>query len=193
MANVVTNIVKIFANDEAIDKINERFEVAGGYSDMTKFAKAFYDNPEIIVEKDGSEAITNQWSLDNMGSKWVYVENDIDMDRWNISSASYYPHEFLMRLFELVNEIDPEAYVVNRYSDESYNPVGVVVYKKDSEGFFSWYEAEKTMENPTDDMDWGDEGYQDKQEEFNYAIEDFQDEKEEYCVRMIDEGDGREF
>ena len=191
MANTVTNIVKIFANDEAIDKINERFDVAGGYSDMVAMAKAFYDEPEIIEGERGGLSIN--WSLDNMGAKWVYIENDIDMDRWNISSANYYPHEFLMRLFELVAEMDPEAYIVNKYNDESYNPCGVVVYKKDSEGFFSWYDYEETMTNPTDDMDWSDESYQDKQEEFIYALEDFHDKYEEYCIRMIDEGDGREF
>jgi hypothetical protein len=73
MANTVTNFVQIFANDEAIDKINERFEVAGGYSDMVKFAKAFYDEPEIIEGKDGEEGgLAVSWSLDNMGAKWVY-------------------------------------------------------------------------------------------------------------------------
>jgi hypothetical protein len=193
MANTVTNIVKIFANDEAINKINERFHVAGGYGEMVKLAKAFYDNPETVAGRDGEENILIEWSLDNMGSKWVYVENDIDIDSWNISSANHYPHEFLMRLFELVVEVDPDAYIVNKYNDETYNPVGVVVYKKDSEGFNMWYESEQEMENPTDDMDWGDEGYQDKQEDFIYEVEDFQTEKEEYCIRMIDEGDGLEF
>ena len=194
MANTVTNIVKIFANDEAIDKINERFEVAGGYSDMVKFAKAFYDEPEIIEGKDGEEGgVSVSWSLDNMGAKWVYIENDIDMDRWNIASANYYPHDFLKHLFNLVNEIDPDAYIVNKYTDETYDPTGVVVYKKDSDGEPMWYEVEEVFEDPTNDMDWDDEGYDEAREDFIYSVENFHDEQEEHCLKMIDEGDGRTF
>jgi hypothetical protein len=193
MANTVTNIVQIYANDEAIDKINERFEVAGGYGDMVSFAKAFYDEPEIIIDRNGEEGVSFNWSLDNMGAKWVYIENDIDMDRWNISSANYYPHEFLKRLFELVVAIDPEAYIVNKYNDETYDPTGVVVYKKDSEGNFSWYEYEESKEDPTNDMDWEDDAYEDERENFIYEIEEFHEEYEGYCIRMIDEGDGNEF
>ena len=74
MANTVTNIVTIFANDEAIDKINERFEVAGGYSDMVKFAKAFYDEPEIIEGKDGEERPIMAPKL-----RWVYRIGGIGM------------------------------------------------------------------------------------------------------------------
>jgi hypothetical protein len=193
MANTVTNIVQIYANDEAIDKINERFEVAGGYSDMVSFAKAFYDEPETVIDKDGKEGVLINWSLDNMGAKWVYIENDIDMDRWNIASANYYPHEFLMRLFELVVEVDPDAYIVNKYNDETYDPTGVVVYKKDPEGFFAWYNYEESKEDPTNDMDWEDDAYEDERENFIYEIEEFHEEYEGYCIRMIDEGDGNQF
>jgi hypothetical protein len=194
MANTVTNIVQIFANDEAIDKINERFEVAGGYSDMVKFAKAFYDEPEIIEGKDGEKGgLSIKWSLDFMGAKWVYIENDIDMDRWNIASANYYPHDFLKHLFDLVNEVDPEAYIVNKFQDESYYPVGVVVYKKDYYGDPMWYSVEENMDDPTNDMDWDDEGYDDAREEFTYSVENFHDEQVEHCIKMIENGDGRTF
>jgi hypothetical protein len=92
-----------------------------------------------------------------------------------------------------VNEIDSDAYIVNKYQDETYDPTGVVVYKKDSDGEPMWYEVEQEFEDPTNDMDWGDDGYDEAREDFIYSIENFHDEQEEYCIKMIDEGDGRTF
>jgi hypothetical protein len=189
MANNVTNIIKIIATEEAMKAIDDRFELAGGYGDMEKFVKAFYENPELTE----SGSVLNNWSLDHVGSKWAYVENCIDEGEWNIQSASYPPHEFLQRLYELVTEIDPEGYIENRYNDETYAPVGVLVFKKDDVGP-KWAEIEDyDMENPTDDMDWDDEGYDDAQMAFMDEIYDFQEKSIEDCHNTINLGEGEKF
>ena len=190
MANTVTNIIKIVANNAAIDAVDERFINAGGYSETGKFVKAFYDNPEL---SENGEGVMFSWSLDHVGSKWIYVENEIDNGEWNIASASYYPHEFLQRLFELVTVIDPEGYIENRYNDETYEPTGVVVFKKDSNGVPRWFEIEEQLENPTDDMDWEDENYDEAQSQFMDSIYDFQEESVAEAIETIASGSGNEF
>jgi hypothetical protein len=190
MANNVTNIIRIIASDEVVDSIDNRFDSAGWYGETTKFVKAFYDNPELTE----SGAVLNNWSLDHVGSKWIYVENCVDAGEWNIQSANYPPHEFLQRLFELVTEIDPNGYIENRYQDETYSPVGAQVFKKDSEGQPRWYEVEDhDFENPTDDMDWDDEGYEEAQMEFTDSVYEFHEDSILECHNIIDSGEGKEF
>ncbi len=189
MANNVTNIIKIVANEEATRAIDNRFESAGGYSDVAMFVKAFYDNPE-ISENGG---VMNSWSLDNVGSKWIYVENNIDSGEWNIQSANYPPQEFLQRLYELVTEIDPEGYIENRYNDEGYSPVGAMVFKKDEQGP-KWVEIEDhDWDNPADDMEWDDEGYDEAQMNFMDDIYDFQEKSIQRCHSIIEKGEGEPF
>lgn len=190
MANNVTNIVKVMANDEAVDSIDNRFESAGGYGETTEFVKAFYESPELTE----SGAVLNNWSLDHVGAKWIYVENCIDAGEWNIQSANYPPHEFFERLFKLASDIDPNAYIEVRFNDENYSPVGAMLFKKDAEGLPRWYEVEDhDFENPTDDMDWDDEGYEDAQMEFMDSIYEFQEDSILECNNMIDTGDGNVF
>jgi hypothetical protein len=189
MANNVTNIIKIIATEEAIKSIDDRFDLAGGYAETHTFVKAFYDNPQLT--EDGS--VLNAWSYDNVGCKWIYVENNIDEGEWNIQSASYPPHEFLQRLFELVTEIDTDGYIENRYTDESYSPIGVMVFKKDDVGP-KWSEiVEYDMVDPTDDMEFDDDGYEEAREGFMNDIYNFHEESIEICLETISLGEGENF
>jgi hypothetical protein len=189
MANNVTNIIKIIATEEAIKSIDDRFDLAGGYAETHTFVKAFYDNPQLTE----NGAVLNAWSYDNVGCKWIYVENNIDEGEWNIQSASYPPHEFLQRLFELVTEIDPDGYIENRYTDESYSPIGVMVFKKDDVGP-KWSEiVEYDMVDPTDDMEFDDDGYEEAREGFMNDIYNFHEESIEICLETINLGEGENF
>lgn len=190
MANNVTNIVKIMANDLTLDSIDQRFESAGGYAQTNKFVNAFYENPETTESGD----VLNAWSLDHVGSKWVYVENCIDAGEWNIQSANYPPHEFFQRLFNLVSESDPNGWIEVRYNDETYSPVGVLLFKKDENGLPRWFELEDNdFENEADDMDWDDEGYEDAQQRFMDNIYEFQEDSIAHCHNIIDSNEGKEF
>ena len=182
MANNVTNYLKIIANDETTNRIDEMFDNAGGYAETLKLSESFFGE----LAKD-----SNEWFLENLGSKWVYVENNINMGEWNIQSANDAPKEFYIHLYKLITETDPEGYLEVRYEDESLSPVGALVIKKGPNGEICFKDKEDyDIEDPTADMEWDDEGYDNAQ--MNFTDEKFEamDNMVEMCNRMIDEGDG---
>jgi hypothetical protein len=176
MANDITNIIKIIGNEDVIHAIDTRFENAGGYGEVTTFVKAFYDNPEMNEEGN----ILNSWTLDNMGSKWVYIENAIDYGKWNLTSANYHPKEFILHLWKLASEIDPDVEIINEY--ECMNLVlGCMLVKKDEEGIPRYIELEESDYEAPDEDD----------EERNYydEIYDIQNELVKECRIRINEGE----
>ena len=111
--------------------------------------------------------------FENVGSKWIYVENEIGEGEWNISSAGYTPDKFWTHLYKKAAEIDPEVQIVVKFQDESYEPIGGFVVKKDQEGVPRWSMEELyDVENPTEDMDWDDEDYDDTQMQFVDDLDD---------------------
>lgn len=187
MANNLKSMINVIANDEAIKNLEERIDVAGGYSDIAKFARAFYENVE-VTENDG---VLNSWSLDNLGSKWTYMYDHWSGGEFSIESAWYPPKEFFIHLYKLMSAIDPDTIIEVKYEDETYNPTGAFLIKKDSEGEPMWAQNEEDeMENPTDDMDWDDEGYEDAQQEFMEEVADTQDRMLALCHEHIDGNDG---
>lgn len=187
MANNLRSMVKVIANEEAIANLESRLGTCG-YSDVTKFATSFFD--EVGLTEDGS-GVLNVWSTDNLGSKWNYLSDNWGDGEFVMESAWYAPKEFFIHLYKLMSAIDPEAVVEVRYEDETYNPIGAFVVKKDSEGNPMYYhEEDDEMEDPTVDMDWDDEGYDDAQMEFMDSIGDRQDEMLQFCHQSIDDNDG---
>ena len=162
----MTNYLQIVGTDEVQDQMDALFDRAGGYAETDKFVNTFYG-----TEFEGGVAF--DWLYDNVGAKWIYVENDIDNGSWNISSANYTPKEFWIHLYELAVEIDPNVEIEVKYQDEVYNPVGGFVVKKDHEGNVAWAESEDyDVEDPTSDMDWDDEDYDDAQMNFLEEVDD---------------------
>lgn len=87
---------------------------------------------------------------------------------------------------------DESAIIEVTYEDETYNPIGAIVIKKDEDGDSVMYQEEDDeMENPTDDMDWDDEGYEDAQMEFMDSIYERIEEMKNHCYSMIDENEGQ--
>lgn len=189
MANNITNILKIVANDDAVDSIDQKFDSAGGYGETTQFVTAFYENPELSESGD----VSTEWSLNHVGSKWIYVENNVDYGVWNIQSANHPPHEFFQKLYQLVTEIDPDGYIEVRWNDEDSSSIGVMLYKKDDQSS-KWCEVtDNDFVNPTDDMNSDDEGYETAQEDFMYSVYDFHQESMSKCHSTINSGDGHKF
>ena len=185
MANNLKSMITVVANDEAIANLEQRLDGIK-YSDVSSFAQAFYDN----VEMSG-DGVLNSWSLDNLGSKWTVFYDNMGGGEFSIESAWYPPKEFFIHLYNLMSEIDPEAVIEVMYEDETYNPVGAFVVKKDHNGVPAWsQEEDDEMENPTEDMDWDDEGFEDAQQEFMDEVYETQKSLLNYAHDTVWSGDG---
>lgn len=189
MANNVSNYLEIKGTDEVIDAMDALFDLARGekYMDILGFCKAFYTDVE--TDESGT-AVMYSWTLDNVGAKWIYVEDCIDTGRWNIQSANYTPKEFWIRLYELARAIDPNVVIEVKFEDESLEPVGALVIK-DHDGVGDMHIREEyDLEDPTIDMDWDDEDYDEKQMEFMEEKDELIDSLLELCHSVIDGDDG---
>lgn len=186
MANNLKSMITVVANDEAISNLEQRLEGVK-YSDVSSFAQAFYDN----VEMSGNNGVLNSWSLDNLGSKWTVFYDHMGGGEFSIESAWYPPKEFFIHLYNLMSEIDPDTVIEVMYEDETYNPVGAFVVKKDYNGVPAWsQEEDDEMENPTDDMDWEDEDFEDVQQEFMDDVYSTQQSLLNYAHDTVWSGDG---
>lgn len=184
MANNITNYLEIIGNDEVINAMDTLFENAGGYAETNKFVNSFYG-----TEYDGG--VPHDWLFDNVGAKWIYVENAIDAGSWNIQSANYTPTEFWVQLYKLAVEIDPKVEIQVKFQDESYEPVGGFVVKKDHEGVPAWsMEEDYDIEDPTADMDWEDEDYEETQMDFMDELDDVMTSLMNYAHDTVWSGEG---
>lgn len=184
MANTVSNYLEIKGTDEVITSMDNLFENAGGYANTTQFVNTFYG-----TEFEGG--VSHDWLFENVGTKWIYVENAIDTGSWNIATASYTPKEFWVHLYKKAAEIDPDVQIHVKFEDESYEPVGGCAVMKSPDGVAQYHmDEDYDMENPTNDMDWDDEGYDDAQMEFMDEVADVTDSCLQECIRVIGEGQG---
>ena len=136
MANTVSNYLHIDGTKEVQDKIDELFLNAGGYAETNLFVNSLYNT-------EYKEGVPYEWLYDNVGTKWIYVENEIDRGRWNISSANYTPKEFWIHLYKLAVEIDPNVRIEVKYHDEGYEPIGAFIINRDSNGISQYSNVEK--------------------------------------------------
>ena len=164
-------------------------------SAVTAFATAFYDDVELSEDR----GVMNTWSYDNLGSKWTTLYDVLDEAEFSIESAWYPPKQFFIRLYNLCFPLDNDVVIEVRYEDETFNPVGALVVKsvthygeedETTEGRL-WSE-EVEMEDPTVDMDFDDEDYDEVQMEFYESLYDTQVRLLSNCMEMI-ELDGLSF
>lgn len=189
MANNLKSRIRVIANDDAIKSLDDRLEKCE-YNDILSFAQSFYDDVDV---SDDGVSVMNEWSLNKLGSKWTYLYDFMADDEFSIESAWYPPKEFLIHLYNLMSKIDPETIIEVQYEDETYNPIGSIVIKKDDDGVPVIYQDEDDeMEDPTEDMDWDDEGYDEAQMDFMDSIMVRQDEMLKFCYEMIEENEGEE-
>jgi len=178
-------MIEVHGNEEVVKKVDELLEGVE-YSDVNTFAKAFYND----VEEGESGGVLNTWSIDNLGPKWTYL-HDIQGDgAFSVESAWYPPIKFFIHLYNLLVDIDPEVFIEVMYEDEGFDPIGAVVIKKDKDGTpCIWQEEDDEMEDPTIDMDWDDEEYEQTQMDFMESIYERQREMVLYCHDLV-ESDG---
>ena len=180
MANYLKSIIEVHANEEAIKYIDGLLDdIKTG--DITSFAKTFYDNVE-VAEGGG---VMNNWSYDNLGSKWIYLEDIAGDGSFTLTSAWYPPNKFFIHLYKMLVEIDSDVFIEVVYEDEGYDPIGAIVIKKDGDGTPCIWVEEDEMEDPTIDMDWEDEGYDEVQMEFMESIYERQQEMLKECHDLV--------
>ena len=182
MANNLKSMIEVHGNEDVVKKLDEILE-AVEYGHIASFAKGFYDNVE--TSEDGG--VMNTWSIDNLGSKWTYLEDIQGDGAFSIESAWYPPLDFFKHLYRMLVEIDPEVFIEVMYEDEGYDPIGAVVIKKDKDGTpCIWQEEDDEMEDPTEDMDWDDEEYEQTQMDFMDSLYERQRELVLYCHDLVE-------
>ena len=186
MANYLKSMIEVHGNEEVVKKVDELLEGVE-YSDVTSFAKAFYNEVEM---GESGEGVLNTWSMDNLGPKWTYLYDIQGDGAFSVESAWYPPIKFFIHLYNILVEVDPEVFIEVMYEDEGYDPIGAVVIKKDKDGTpCIWQEEDDEMEDPTLEMDWEDEEYEQTQMDFMESLYDRQREMVLYCHDLI-ESDG---
>lgn len=186
MANNLKSMINVIANDEAVAMLEKKL-VGIKYGNIASFAQGFYEN----VKMSDTDGVMNDWSIENLGSKWTYFSDNWGGGEFVIESAWYAPKEFYIHLYKMMVEIDPEVVIEVKYEDESYNPVGAFLIKKDEEGDAMWAQNEDDeLEDPTVDMDWDDEEFEEAQLDFMDEVSSAQERMLELCHEQIDDLDG---
>jgi len=182
MANYLKSMVEVHANEETIKYLDGLLDKAND-GEITTFAQTFYDNVE-VAESGG---VLNTWSIDNLGPKWTYLYDIQGDGAFSVESAWYPPIKFFIHLYNILVELDPEVFIKVMYEDEGFDPIGAVVVKKDKDGTpCIWQEEDDEMEDPTEDMDWDDEEYEQTQMDFMDSIYERQREMVLYCHDLVD-------
>ena len=192
MANNLKSFVEVKGNEEVvklidslIDKVNDN----DTDSAVTAFATAFYDDVNLTEDR----SVLNEWSYDKLGSKWTTLYDVLGEAEFSIESAWYPPKQFFIHLYNLCFPLDNDVVIEVRYEDETFNPVGALVVKsvthygeedETTEGRL-WSE-EVEMEDPTVDMDFDDENYDEVSQEFYESLYDTQLRLLGQCMEMIE-------
>ena len=183
MANYLKSMIEVHGNEDVVKKVDELLEGVE-YSDVTSFAKAFYNEVEM---GESGEGVLNTWSMDNLGPKWTYLYDIQGDGSFSVESAWYPPIKFFIHLYNILVKVDPEVFIEVMYEDEGYDPIGAVVIKKDKDGTpCIWQEEDDEMEDPTVDKDWEDEDYDEVQMEFMESLYERQREMVLYCHDLVD-------
>jgi len=198
MANNLKSFVEVKGNEKVVKLIDSFIDkVNGNESDspITAFATVFYDDVDLTEDR----GVLNTWSYDKLGSKWTTLYDVIDQGAFSIESAWYPPKKFFIHLYNLCFPLDNEVVIEVKYEDETFDPVGALVIKtlthEGDEGEVSegrlWVE-ETEMEDPTVDMDWDHEDYDQTQMDFYDSVAETQDNLLSQCMEMV-ETDGLSF
>jgi hypothetical protein len=185
MANNLKSFVTIKGNDESIKLIDSMVDSVNNNdsdSPITAFATAFYNDVELTEDR----SVLNTWSNENLGSKWTTLYDVQNDGEFSIESAWYPPKQFFIHLYNLCVTLDENVEIEVTYEDETYNPIGAIVIKKDRDGTpCIWEEEDNDIENPLEDMDWDDEKYDDVSQEFYESLYENQQSLLGLCHELV--------
>jgi hypothetical protein len=189
MANEVNCRIRLISKDkvtEMMDLIEEKLDSYTESEKVTNLCKSFYED----VKLSESGNVLYEWTYDNLGSKWVYFNDFNSDDTFSVISANYLPEQFIFRIYEILKNYDDDLTIEVEFEDEGYQPVGVMVIKKDNEGNVS-YSVEEDYDYEIPDLSFDDENYQTKMEEFYESVYDGITDLITSCHYNIDNGYGK--
>ena len=185
MANEIYSRVQIYASEEAVEKVFQMVESIpdSEYGQETKAVVShFYTEQEIM--SDGTNPITEEgvshdWLFKWVGCKWlsVYVDDEIRID-----SGGHVPNGFLVKLWTIASQIDPDCSLECKFTDEFDMEVGGVMIK---DGIYAESYEILDLESPDSD----DENYDSLNEEYYDKIFDTQSNAIISCEEAIDTED----
>ena len=147
MANVVYNQINIHASKNAIDWLEEQFNLIDTLE--------YNEKPVKIIELFGTKGDD---IYDKIGAKWLTLDNDCkyreseDCYYFQYETGNHPPEEMIKNLFNILSEKSDEdfwCYIDGRYWDEGFDPVGI--FECNVDGYFS---AEDSIEVDYDDVDY---------------------------------------
>src|SRR6056300_572967 len=107
------------------------------------FPDFFVDGENLTYEQ--SEQY--DYTIDNIGAKWSYIEDfDEEYATMNIISAWSVPDDGLIKLMQMIGEVDPDVVAYVRYEDEMPNFVGAQVMTKGGIEEYCQWESEEVLE-----------------------------------------------
>lgn len=102
--------------------VKDRLRTEG---DHNWFPDLFVDGTELTYEQSEQYA----WTIENIGAKWSFIEEfDEDFLSFNIQSAWSPPIEGVVKLLEMISEVDPDVVAFLTYEDEMPNFIGVASF-----------------------------------------------------------------
>lgn len=129
MANHMETYIRVKnGNKEVTDKLKEIFTPLKNdhQVDAQYLVSRLYNKP--LDEEYG-------WNISDVGSKWMYSEfhldgDDLDYMELTLTSAWSVPIPFLEKLSEVLYTIKEDCYIIGKYEDESYSPIGSFLFSK---------------------------------------------------------------
>jgi hypothetical protein len=119
----VNSQIRITSNKECLEFLDEKI-LSIEKNSIIEFAKKFYEDVPIV-----GDGIDLSWSYKNIGSKWAYLHDSYDIDKFIIFSYGHPPIDFLKHLYSILNKIDESVEIELTYSDESNDAVGAILIK----------------------------------------------------------------
>jgi len=185
MANEIYSRVQIYASEEAVEKVFQMVESIpdSEYGQETKaVVNHFYTEQEIMsggTNPITEKGVSHDWLFKWVGCKWlsVYVDGEIRID-----SGGHVPNGFLVKLWTIASQIDPDCSLECKFTDEFDSEVGASVIKN---GIYAESYQILDLESPDSD----DENYDSLNEEYYDKIFDTQSNAIISCEEAIETED----
>lgn len=178
MANHVNTYVSFNKiSDAGLQRLKEimaRIRTDGNYR---WFADIFVDGRENSPTYEQTELY--EWTIENIGPKWCYVEDYDESDYISLTSAWSYPEEGLDWLAKEIGKVDPDLVMTVTYEDEMPNFFGASIFGAEGHEDSLYWDYEELIEelhqeHPEMKDHWdedeqeGDDEYWDMFNEFAY-------------------------